>query len=191
MVADRLIRPVAPFGSRSSSRFSATVIQGSSVSSWNTVQAPRSCAACGPESETALPVDADDAGIRPHPTAEDFDECRFAGTVLADEGMDLAGGGGEGRGRKRRDTAVGFADLDRFDSRSTSHSGFRQVDVELPVRAGAAADRGGRADVDREVGPPAVKSSKKLSGWSVKTLTPSFRSALLRNTLGTSMFFFG
>ena len=89
------IRPSVPRGSRVSSRFSATVIQGSRVSSWKTVQAPCRMRV-GRTGEMDLPpLEADGAGIGPDASAEDLDQGALAGAVLADQRMDLADARGE------------------------------------------------------------------------------------------------
>ena len=72
------------------SRFSATVIQGSSVSSWNTVHTPSACARSGPLICTGGALDPDFARVRPQPPAQKLDQRALAGAVFADERVHLS-----------------------------------------------------------------------------------------------------
>ena len=73
---------------------------------------------CGlrPRERDGLAADTDFPRIGPDTTTHDLDQGRLSGAVFADKGMNLAGAGGEGRFCQRRDTAIGFTDIDRFDS---------------------------------------------------------------------------
>ena len=92
----RSIRPSRPRGSRAISRFSATVIQGSRVSSWNTVpDAERVRHPPGRRGRPRWPS-MRIARVGPQPAAEHLDQGALAGAVLADQRVHLAGATAEG-----------------------------------------------------------------------------------------------
>ena len=76
-------------------------------------------AACRRRSERAnrISIDLDGAGVRLKRSAEDFDERRFARTVLARNRMDLASLKREGHAVKRTDAAKGLRHGGRMDER--------------------------------------------------------------------------
>ena len=62
-------------------------------------------------------VDLERPGVRPVGAGDDLDERRFAGAVLADEGVDLAGGQVERDALKRLHAAEGFGDVGQTKKR--------------------------------------------------------------------------
>ena len=71
--------------------FSATDRSGKSVGSWKMIAIPASRAAAGPVEDERAAVGVDErAAVGRVDAAEDLDERRFAGAVLADERVHLA-----------------------------------------------------------------------------------------------------
>ena len=71
-------------------RFSSTVIGSKSEKCWNTMPMPSWRAARGILDAHQLAFEADLAGIRREHAVDDLHQGRFAGTVLADQRLDLA-----------------------------------------------------------------------------------------------------
>ena len=69
---------------------SATVRTGTSMKCWWTMLMPRAIASDGPAICTGVPVEQDLALVRHGQAVEDVHQCRLAGAVLAEQGVDLA-----------------------------------------------------------------------------------------------------
>ena len=77
-------------GGSPSVKFSATESAGTSRSSCGMVAMPAAIASCGPLKWRAMPSTSTLALIGPVHAAEDADQCRFAGAVLAHQRVDFA-----------------------------------------------------------------------------------------------------
>ena len=62
-----------------------------SESSWNTAEMPALCASSRVVGRNGRSIEDDGARVRPDRPGEDLDERAFAGAVLAEQRMDLAG----------------------------------------------------------------------------------------------------
>ena len=71
-------------------RFSATVIQGNSVSSWKTVPTPSRGRECGSDKSTSLPAIRTMPRVGSEDAAEELDHRALAGAVFADQRVHLA-----------------------------------------------------------------------------------------------------
>ena len=85
--------------------FCSTVRSGTSDSSWKTAETPARWAALGSAATNGCAAEQDAAFVGAERAGEDLDEGALAGAVLADEGVDLAGGGVELGARQRGDAA--------------------------------------------------------------------------------------
>ena len=90
-------------GGSPSVMFSATDNAGTSRSSCGMVTMPAAIASCGEAKWHGLPSTSDRAAVGTIHAAQDADERRFAGAVLADDGMDFA----------ERDVEVDIVERDR------------------------------------------------------------------------------
>ena len=182
-----------PGADRCSSRFSATVRSGSSDSSWNAVATPSWRRAAGsttrrtgcPKISTVAPVGADQS-------TEDLDQRALAGAVLAGERVDLSGTRRERRVPKSLDPAEGAVDTGRpyrEDLGSGTGPGSSRADrqpsresrmvMTVPRLTSSVLPGHGVPSVAASwqrmtvaSGPESVKSAKKLSGRSGKTVSP-------------------
>ncbi len=92
-------------GSRRNQMFCSTVRSGTSDSSWNTAEIAGALGGLGIGGGERLAAEQDRAAVGAERAGQDLDEGALAGAVLAEQGMDLAGGGMELGPRQRGDAA--------------------------------------------------------------------------------------
>ena len=184
----RSMRPRRPRGSRRMSRFSATVIHGRRVSSWNTVHTPSACARSGPFISTALPR------TRISPASGRSRPPRSLISVLLPAPFSPT----------RACTSPRTAEKEAPSSARTPPNDLESLDPSTAVRRRFALRFGRRPHVVAEGrltsslpwqglpsvaasahsvrigwGPLSVKSSKKLSGRSGNTVSPTLTVSLV------------
>ena len=126
-------------GERVSRRFCSTVSSRTRVSSWKTLAMPSVKACMGTARRERPAIEAQHAAVGRDDPADDLDQRRLAGTILADQAEDRAGHSLEAHGFERLRRAVGLVDF-----REAQHGGSL-----VPYRRLTPADAGDYRARDR------------------------------------------